>query len=82
MKDCALVWLDPAKAAVVGLRYDGAGLVKHPELPGARWLNRTKKRTGFYSRSTGGSRWNRGDLFFLPNMDVWRRYQERQQEDA
>lgn len=92
VKDTAFLWLDPSKAEVVGLSYPDHSTqtetfwrnkrVRHPDLPGVRWLGLNKKRTGWYSRSTEGARWSTATCYFLPTAQAWARYQERQQEAA
>jgi hypothetical protein len=83
--DTAFVWLDPSKAVCVGLSYsDGllsAKRIKHPDLPGVRWLSVNAKRTGYYSRKTEGNGY--ATCFFLPmSQSQWDERQERIAEAA
>ena len=81
------IWLEPSKAACVGLAYDWGGhypyplvakRIKHPDLPGTRWMSRTKKGTGesFYSRSTRTNH-SHADCYLLPTQAQWDARQQR-----
>lgn len=88
------IWLDPAKAEVVGLsgyRTDTrtetcwrAKRIRHPDLPGVRWMRLNQKQSGWYSRYTqalayGGSI---AEVYFLPTQKAWEQRQQRLAEAA
>lgn len=85
------IWLDPSKAEVIGLKYDEwlhlgpvEKRVRHPDLPGVRWMSRSRKGNGWYSRYTqalayGGSL---AEVYFLPTKQAWEQRQQRISEAA
>jgi hypothetical protein len=81
-----MIWLDPSKAVCVGLRYSWGGYqyplqakrIKHPDLPGPRWMRRAKKGTSqmFYSLIRD-ARYSRDDCYLLPTQQQWDERQQR-----
>ena len=68
--------MDPAKADIRATRQvcgDEQIRVRHPDMPGVRWLHKSEKGTGFYSRNVAAV------CYFLPTAEAWEKYQQRQQ---
>ena len=87
-----MIWLDPTKAVCVGLQYSWSGAypyplqakrIKHPDLPGTRWMRRAKKGTSqmFYSLIRD-ARYSRDDCYLLPTQEQWDCHQQKLAEAA
>lgn len=69
------VWMNPATAEIRERRMVGNTeqlRVKHPDMPGVRWLNPSTKGNGHFSRNDAYV------CYFLPTADAWEAHLARE----